>query len=1016
MSQTNTLNIVIDPSGALAGARTATNAINGMNSAVNNLNISILQINSRAAQSTSGASKHFNSFSTIVERLGNSVSGIAGLIAAVQPIRLFQGFLNQIQEVDKTYNGFLAMMSVTTNDIVKSAEAYEYIKNTANAYGVSLEVLTKQYAKLSAATKGLMSETETKRLFESFTAVSTVLHAEHYTVTRMFNAIIQMASKGQIHMEELKQQLGEHLPGALALAAEAMNMDMGQMIKAMERGEIKARDLLVPLPQTLMDRFGEAAEIASRSLHATYTRLRNAVFDMFKEMSTSGVSLGMAEVLQAITNHVKTGSDSFKVMGEVIGVAMLKLADFIKLLTPDDIRTFTEQAVKLVEALISFTSWLFKATGFLIDHSKEIVLAAQVYVAYKAMVLAAAAGSAVFTGATVASAAALIVLKSTLGLLAAAASGWMFGTYLREKFAEVEMAGIALAAQMTKIPVNISAGFEILKVQIPKAFAQAFESAINHINTFITYVRNLGPKMLSFLGFGDGELKVPVKLDFTSNYDAQIADIRKNHAREISAIDDIYADMFSDAKNRDRSDGGQSFMDRIGLSEEQFTEAQSLVDRFNQLKLDAEALTGLNTGETVGQGGRGKGKNAFMQEVRNTTTEALNEYKYFVEQLATLKEFDQITTGQAFTAQIAALENYTSAVVDYLTVARSLAADPRQREQINAQLMKVEHDYQIGMTRLLRDQAKDREEFMKSVEQAEIDSGVIRLNNLDEFVRKWKEKEGKLMQRAQMEGDTSAVDQLLAAFKHSVEEIREEDRIDVFKIFASDEELWLHNLTEQYDKMRDIILDSTYHTYSEKHALIEQLEAKFAAEQRNRQIENLLSFTGAAGDMVGQFANFAKNIAGETSGAYRALFAISKAFAIADSMMKVQQAIAAAAASGPFPWNLGAMASVASALGGVVSTISSTNFSGAYDDGGSIPSGKWGIVGEVGPEIVQGPANVTSRKDTEALLSGSQQQKPEVNIKNINVIDPSLIQQYLATDDGEQMIMNVIRRNQRELV
>ncbi|WP_370609453.1 phage tail tape measure protein [Citrobacter portucalensis] len=44
-------------------------------------------------------------------------------------------------------------------------------------------------------------------------------------------------------------------------------------------------------------------------------------------------------------------------------------------------------------------------------------------------------------------------------------------------------------------------------------------------------------------------------------------------------------------------------------------------------------------------------------------------------------------------------------------------------------------------------------------------------------------------------------------------------------------------------------------------------------------------------------------------------------------------------------------------------------FAGMYDHGGVIPRGQFGIVGENGPEIVNGPANVTSRRRTAALAS-----------------------------------------------
>lgn len=43
-------------------------------------------------------------------------------------------------------------------------------------------------------------------------------------------------------------------------------------------------------------------------------------------------------------------------------------------------------------------------------------------------------------------------------------------------------------------------------------------------------------------------------------------------------------------------------------------------------------------------------------------------------------------------------------------------------------------------------------------------------------------------------------------------------------------------------------------------------------------------------------------------------------------------------------------------------------FAGSKDGGGTIGSGQWGIVGEVGPEIVRGAANVTSRADTAAMM------------------------------------------------
>lgn len=46
-------------------------------------------------------------------------------------------------------------------------------------------------------------------------------------------------------------------------------------------------------------------------------------------------------------------------------------------------------------------------------------------------------------------------------------------------------------------------------------------------------------------------------------------------------------------------------------------------------------------------------------------------------------------------------------------------------------------------------------------------------------------------------------------------------------------------------------------------------------------------------------------------------------------------------------------------------------FSGFFDNGGNIPAGKFGIAGEKGMEIVQGPATVTSTKDTAKMMGGN---------------------------------------------
>jgi len=98
-------------------------------------------------------------------------------------------------------------------------------------------------------------------------------------------------------------------------------------------------------------------------------------------------------------------------------------------------------------------------------------------------------------------------------------------------------------------------------------------------------------------------------------------------------------------------------------------------------------------------------------------------------------------------------------------------------------------------------------------------------------------------------------------------------------------------------------------------------------------------------------AGIAKSFAGEQSGIYKAMFAASKAFAIADAIIKIQQGIASAAAA-PWPMNIAAMAGVAASTTGIISTIKGTNYGGGRQYGGPVSAGTIYRVNEGGrPEM-----------------------------------------------------------------
>ena len=68
----------------------------------------------------------------------------------------------------------------------------------------------------------------------------------------------------------------------------------------------------------------------------------------------------------------------------------------------------------------------------------------------------------------------------------------------------------------------------------------------------------------------------------------------------------------------------------------------------------------------------------------------------------------------------------------------------------------------------------------------------------------------------------------------------------------------------------------------------------------------------------------------------------------------------------------GALTGMGGAGGGGVDFAGlASKFAGMFDSGGNIPAGKFGIAGENGAEIVRGPAQVTSTKDTAKMMGGN---------------------------------------------
>jgi len=124
--------------------------------------------------------------------------------------------------------------------------------------------------------------------------------------------------------------------------------------------------------------------------------------------------------------------------------------------------------------------------------------------------------------------------------------------------------------------------------------------------------------------------------------------------------------------------------------------------------------------------------------------------------------------------------------------------------------------------------------------------------------------------------------------------------------------------------------------YSER---LRNIEDQSRAETAKIEAARQQVMLSSAASLFGELTSLSKQFAGDQSGIYKAMFMVQKAFAIAQSVIAIQQGLALAAAN-PWPMNLGAMASVAAATAGIVSNIAAVGM--AHDGIDSVPrEGTW---------------------------------------------------------------------------
>ena len=208
---------------------------------------------------------------------------------------------------------------------------------------------------------------------------------------------------------------------------------------------------------------------------------------------------------------------------------------------------------------------------------------------------------------------------------------------------------------------------------------------------------------------------------------------------------------------------------------------------------------------------------------------------------------------------------------------------------------------------------------------------------------------------------------------------------------------------ENYLKAHAAIMDA----YTSESTSVKQ---KKQAEEIQKSMEPYEHMADASLSISDAFTDLTENM-NESSGAYRSLFAVQKSFAVASATMDAVQAwIKALNDPSAVTWPQ-KLANYASAMATTTSAISQLTSVSMHDKGGRIKAGEWGIVGEYGPELVQGPMNVTSRRETAELARSAMKGTDSGTVTSSVVVNlyesPDKAGSVEQRGDDEQRIIDI---------
>jgi len=296
-----------------------------LNSYVKKTKTALKKVNKEHEESSKKVNKeHKKSSTSITSDMKRIGSAVAIYFSATKIIEWGQAIVEAGVRIESVTNAFVAV----TGSVSGAREELAFTATVAHDLGLNIKALEDSYKTLAAAS--INTKLEGKGARDVFYAVAEASTAMQLSATQTHSALYalqQMMSKGRVQTEELRRQLGEQLPGAFQMAAQAMGVTTAELNKMLEMGEVVSEDFLPKFAKVLHERFGKAAVKNAELARGAFNRFGNEVEYTKRSLANAGFTEFFADLARSATKSLEELSTNVEAREKDIREYMGKISD-----------------------------------------------------------------------------------------------------------------------------------------------------------------------------------------------------------------------------------------------------------------------------------------------------------------------------------------------------------------------------------------------------------------------------------------------------------------------------------------------------------------------------------------------------------------------------------------------------------------------------------------------------------------------------------------------------------------